>query len=568
VLARYRMPGADLYGLSPAALVVRNDTVRVVYENYSGTRIVLGPQYNWHYEIYHGVFSVANPSGVTWQLLDSLSAVVPPEILEITSPSLSVYNGKSQVVWHRLGNILYKEQTGPGTWKPLVDVSQSGSGMKSWNPSSFLSGNLLSAAWMMRDSSLLAVIFPSKICYRSRLLDGADTTWGARETLSVGLRHAERPVLGLGPSVVFSGYNDGTGAEIYLANRTSGGWAALENVSNTAAGSFFPHLFTVQGASSRTHDILWTEGDNAPYEVVYKQVTKSVPPGPWMEAVVGKATPSSFNQQRDWYYSFGSEPYQSVDLGILRPLVYGFTGLKPGTKHRLQVVGYFGWTKGFGEGLKGVGPGVIADGASSGSYQSDDSNVSTDSNERSDPTSYKGWKIQEDVYVNGKKLGKLDIGWAKPETLSVEIPDTLCASGKLRIEVRGKKCWFATVGGLALYEWEVGGKAMGGGAPQAGEIATGLLPREFALGQSYPNPANNGLRIDYALPKESSVSLRIYNVAGQLVRALREGKKKPGYYVAQWDGKDQWGHRVSSGVYLYRMEAGEFRKTNKLVIVR
>ena len=106
-----------------------------------------------------------------------------------------------------------------------------------------------------------------------------------------------------------------------------------------------------------------------------------------------------------------------------------------------------------------------------------------------------------------------------------------------------------------------------GGGSQSAELNS-LLPRVYALGPSFPNPACGGLKINYALPKESQVSLRVYNVMGQLVRSLREGKEKPGYYAATWDGKDQQGKRVSSGVYLYRMEAGEFRKTRKLIVVR
>jgi hypothetical protein len=111
------------------------------------------------------------------------------------------------------------------------------------------------------------------------------------------------------------------------------------------------------------------------------------------------------------------------------------------------------------------------------------------------------------------------------------------------------------------------GPGIGDGGPQTAD-ANSLLPRVYALGLSYPNPAEGGLRIDYTLPKESHVNLRIYNVAGQLVRSLREGKEKPGFYKAEWDGKDQNGHRVTSGVYLYRMEAGEFKKTRKLVVLR
>jgi len=124
----------------------------------------------------------------------------------------------------------------------------------------------------------------------------------------------------------------------------------------------------------------------------------------------------------------------------------------------------------------------------------------------------------------------------------------------------------SVLGTPGMYEGGGGGGDTDGG-PQTDNSNT-LLPRVYALGQSYPNPAGGAVKINYALPKESQVSLKIYNVAGQLVRTLKEGKEKPGFYKAEWDGKDQFGHRVSSGVYLYRMEAGEFRKTRKLVVVR
>jgi hypothetical protein len=104
-----------------------------------------------------------------------------------------------------------------------------------------------------------------------------------------------------------------------------------------------------------------------------------------------------------------------------------------------------------------------------------------------------------------------------------------------------------------------------------GVVAAGVnsgLPRVYSLGQSYPNPASGAMRIAYTLPKETRVRLNVYNVAGQLVRSVKDGVEKPGAYQASWDGKDQNGRRVSSGVYLYRMEAGEFQKTMKLVVVK
>lgn len=112
---------------------------------------------------------------------------------------------------------------------------------------------------------------------------------------------------------------------------------------------------------------------------------------------------------------------------------------------------------------------------------------------------------------------------------------------------------------------------LGGGPHPAGVQAVGVttpVPRVYSLGQSYPNPSTGALRIDYALPRESRVRLNVYNVSGQLVRLLKNETEKAGTYQVSWDGKDMQGKRVASGVYLYRMEAGAFAKTMKLVVVR
>lgn len=554
-LARYTMPGADLYGLSPAALVVQNDTARVVYECYNGTRIVLGPMYNWFYSIFHGTFSISAPQSVRWQLLDSLHAVVPPHILGITSPSVAAdFNHLSHVVWHRLGKVCYRVQIGDTLWKPLVDLSQSAD-WTSWHPSLNLSGNRLGVAWVLESETLFVdVIPPSAICYRTRLL--GDTIWSVRETLSVGLQYSTRPVLSEGPSAVFSASPTGGGpSEVYLTHRGSSGWTLPENVSNTIPGSNFPHLFTVQGASERVSDFLWTEGDAAPYEVVYKELSRPIPPRPWFEADVGQANPSSFTIQRDGYLVYGPLPYQTIDYDHQK-LIYRFPGLDTLADYRLLLVAYF---------EKQVQRDKDTDRIASVSPASDLASPVPEgiALESSKP------KIEQIVLLNGVEVGRMELVSGVPDTFSLVIPKALYQGGEVRLTLDKKKGRFASLSELYLYRWGAWGKkgAPSQGASQGGEGVT-LLPRVYDLSQSYPNPARDGLRINYALPKESHVNLRIYNVAGQLVRTLREGKEKPGYYSASWDGKDQFGHRVSSGVYLYRMEAGEFRKTRKLVVVR
>ncbi len=101
------------------------------------------------------------------------------------------------------------------------------------------------------------------------------------------------------------------------------------------------------------------------------------------------------------------------------------------------------------------------------------------------------------------------------------------------------------------------------------EVATPrALPTAYGLAQSRPNPLTNRTLIGYALPKDSKVTLRVYNVSGQMVRELVNSEEKAGWKEAAWDGRDAKGHALSSGVYFYRLEASGYTATRKLVIVR
>ncbi len=94
------------------------------------------------------------------------------------------------------------------------------------------------------------------------------------------------------------------------------------------------------------------------------------------------------------------------------------------------------------------------------------------------------------------------------------------------------------------------------------------LPEKFDLSQNYPNPFNPTTVIEYALPKASEVKIRIYNILGQKVRNLVDESQEPGYKMILWDGKDDYGNEISSGVYFYRIEAGNFVKCKKMTLLK
>ena len=89
------------------------------------------------------------------------------------------------------------------------------------------------------------------------------------------------------------------------------------------------------------------------------------------------------------------------------------------------------------------------------------------------------------------------------------------------------------------------------------------LPAEFALSQNVPNPFNPATTIAYDLPKASDVTLTIFTVTGQQVAALVSGPQKAGHYEVRWDGSG-----CGDGVYLYRLEAGDFVETRRMLLLK
>jgi len=80
-------------------------------------------------------------------------------------------------------------------------------------------------------------------------------------------------------------------------------------------------------------------------------------------------------------------------------------------------------------------------------------------------------------------------------------------------------------------------------------------PTAFILYQNYPNPFNPSTQIQFALPKESYVRLKIYNALGQELLTLIDEQQPAGYHTTEWNGRNSVGNKVSSGVYIYRLEA-------------
>jgi len=104
------------------------------------------------------------------------------------------------------------------------------------------------------------------------------------------------------------------------------------------------------------------------------------------------------------------------------------------------------------------------------------------------------------------------------------------------------------------------------GSPQ--DLAIPSIPRSFSLFQNYPNPFNLETKIGYNLSKKEEVTLRIYNILGQLVTTLVNEEQKPGYHTIYWDGRSERAQNVASGVYFYVLRAGNYDEVKKMVLLR
>ena len=124
----------------------------------------------------------------------------------------------------------------------------------------------------------------------------------------------------------------------------------------------------------------------------------------------------------------------------------------------------------------------------------------------------------------------------------------------------------ATQWGYSLYEFEIYLAGPGTGLGQ--KFVAEQEPSDYSLSANYPNPFNPATVIDYALPEKNAVMLQIFDLTGKLVRTLVNAEQSAGRYRVEWDGQNANGQPQASGVYFYKMTAGAYAETRKMLLVR
>jgi hypothetical protein len=100
------------------------------------------------------------------------------------------------------------------------------------------------------------------------------------------------------------------------------------------------------------------------------------------------------------------------------------------------------------------------------------------------------------------------------------------------------------------------------------EQTAATIPSDYSLGNNVPNPFNASTQISFSLPRASRIRLAVYNTLGREIRTLEKGMLPAGYHTVMWDGLDQNGRVVSSGIYLYRLEAKGFSETKRMTLLK
>ncbi|MEW6508769.1 MAG: FlgD immunoglobulin-like domain containing protein [Bacteroidota bacterium] len=104
--------------------------------------------------------------------------------------------------------------------------------------------------------------------------------------------------------------------------------------------------------------------------------------------------------------------------------------------------------------------------------------------------------------------------------------------------------------------------------PNPTSIAKEIIPGQYKVLNNYPNPFNPSTTIVFEIPKSEHVSLQIFNINGELIKTLSQENLEAGRYEKNWNGKDEYGNQVVSGVYIYRLKAGNFEKSNRMILLK
>ncbi len=496
-------------GYSPPAMSIRNDTVSLVYEySYGGG---IPPYIAKGWALHHMRFALDNSAGKKDTIIDSYTETVEPPIWKTpTSASIGTdVKGYDHISWHRKDKVYYRMRKPDGTYGEIIQLSGAGCAE---NPSVGISG-------------VAVVVWEEDGDVYKRT--GYDQKWEPAVNVSNSAAASMMPYV-CGSDVlwtedVLSDY------EVYLSTYSTAKmtYDVVENLSYTDYASIFPHETKLQTTDGTKTYRIWAE-EVEPlvlWGLTFMADTTGLEPTYALD--VGLAEPSIFSVQRDGYITYETgaktdgefiEPYKTVDYDTTA-LIYSFDNLDPAKKYKITLSFY----------------------------------------------QETGQVVKLKPMVNKLPLGEVKVNSGQEEVLDKPLPEAGYKDGQIILTIEKIKGPIAVCGKILIYETARGN---GHGGTQSEEIIS-IAPNYInKLYQNRPNPFGSKTTFMYQIKNKRQVSLKIYNALGQLVKTLVNETKPAGIYQVNWDGSDGGGLMVSSGIYIYRLQAGDFVDTKKMVMVR
>jgi hypothetical protein len=410
------------------------------------------------------------------------------------------------------GEVYYAEQNG-GVWQTPVNLSQSEAA--SSEASIDVYGGKVYVTWTEEEAA-------GKQVWRSSKYVG-ELIW------------TQKPCSEIGTNGSIGAYNPfcATGIAMWAENIDNANYAvkylrpdAGATVQTLAAvnGKYLTYLQGTLAMDGSTVLGSWSEvlsgGESGPWITEIKSAGGIGKKVAYLEVEAGTVEPTPYTVSRDGYTTYPSGI--SVDYSTTE-LVYELPYLNPDADYTLQVVGY---------------------------HESSE-------------------KWNEQVKIDGLMTKVLKVTAHVPETLRIDIPRGYFADDKkVTLNIRRLTGDYAAVSNISIFRTEIASQP--GSIKKSQSIAeakTGTAP-SFMLGTCYPNPVKGSTSISFQIPQAGKVSLKVYNIQGQLVKMLVDDVKQAGIHNATWDCKNDVGQRVSNGIYLYRLCTGENTQTQKITVLK
>lgn len=171
------------------------------------------------------------------------------------------------------------------------------------------------------------------------------------------------------------------------------------------------------------------------------------------------------------------------------------------------------------------------------------------------------WQLIGDLFLPGNSNGFFQMGNITPEKDLSGLDESTFDTIRMKALIRTEPVPPRANSSPALKMW-----ALGGGSVT--HVETSESPRVFALKRNKPNPFTGKTEIRYQIPEREKVELKIYDVMGRSVKTLMNKEQKPGFYAVSWRGTDKKNKKLPAGIYFLRMEAGDYLKTHKMLMLR